>query len=77
MFEQFALGVFYPVDSMLHRLRARTKLLALVHVSNALGTKNPVREVVAKVRAAGVPVLLINAKRLAWQMGTESQFSAG
>lgn len=29
MLEQFAPGVFYPAESLLHRLRARTKLLAL------------------------------------------------
>jgi energy-coupling factor transport system permease protein len=29
MFEQFALGIYYPLESFLHRLRARTKLLAL------------------------------------------------
>ena len=29
MFEQFAPGVFFPIDSPIHRLRARTKLLAL------------------------------------------------
>lgn len=30
MFEQFALGVYIAGDSLLHRLRARTKLLALL-----------------------------------------------
>ncbi|MFN8503903.1 energy-coupling factor transporter transmembrane component T family protein [Kouleothrix sp.] len=29
MIEQFAPGVYYPAESLLHRLRARTKLLAL------------------------------------------------
>jgi energy-coupling factor transport system permease protein len=29
MFEQLALGVYYPGESLLHRLRARTKLIAL------------------------------------------------
>jgi energy-coupling factor transport system permease protein len=30
MFDQLALGVYYPTHSLLHRLRARTKLLALL-----------------------------------------------
>ncbi len=40
----------------------RTKLVALAHVSNALGTINPVREVVALARAQGVPVLVDGAQ---------------
>jgi len=32
VFDQIALGVYYPADSFLHRLRARTKLLALFWV---------------------------------------------
>jgi cysteine desulfurase/selenocysteine lyase len=40
----------------------RTKLVALAHVSNALGTINPVREVVALARAHGVPVLVDGAQ---------------
>jgi energy-coupling factor transport system permease protein len=30
MFDQLSLGIYYPADSFLHRLRARTKLLALL-----------------------------------------------
>ncbi|MEO7909753.1 MAG: CbiQ family ECF transporter T component, partial [Roseiflexaceae bacterium] len=30
MFDQLALGVYYPADSLLHRLQARTKLLVLL-----------------------------------------------
>jgi energy-coupling factor transport system permease protein len=30
VFDQLALGVYYPADSLLHRLQARTKLLALL-----------------------------------------------
>jgi cysteine desulfurase / selenocysteine lyase len=40
----------------------RTKLLALAHVSNSLGTVNPVRELVAMAREHGVPVLLDGAQ---------------
>jgi len=39
-------------------LNERTKIASFVHISNALGTVNPVREMVAKARARDVPVLL-------------------
>ncbi len=40
----------------------RTRLVALTHVSNALGTVNPVREVVEMAHARGVPVLVDGAQ---------------
>jgi cysteine desulfurase/selenocysteine lyase len=40
------------------RLSARTRFVSLAWVSNALGTVNPVREMIAAAHAAGVPVLL-------------------
>nr|WP_248346364.1 cysteine desulfurase [Anaeromyxobacter paludicola] len=43
-------------------LSPRTRLLALAHVSNALGTVNPVREAVALAHARGVPVLVDGAQ---------------
>ena len=43
-------------------LGPRTKLVALTHTSNALGTVNPVAEVAALARAAGVPVLVDGAQ---------------
>lgn len=45
----------------------RTKLVAVTHVSNALGTVNPVREIVAMSHARGVPVLLDGAQAVAHQ----------
>jgi len=39
-------------------LTDRTKLVAVTHLSNALGTLNPVREIVAKAHAAGAVVLV-------------------
>ena len=36
----------------------RTKLLSFIHVSNVLGTVNPVAELVAAARAVGAKVLL-------------------
>jgi cysteine desulfurase/selenocysteine lyase len=40
----------------------RTRLLAVSHVSNVLGTINPVREMVALAHARGVPVLVDGAQ---------------
>ncbi len=41
---------------------SRTKLLAVGHVSNALGTLNPVRKIVELAHAKGVPVLVDGAQ---------------
>ncbi len=43
-------------------LTERTKLVALVHVSNALGTVNPVREVIRAAHQVGARVLLDGAQ---------------
>ncbi len=53
------------MDELVARLGERTRLLALVHVSNALGTVNPVREIVALAHERGVPVLLDGAQAVA------------
>jgi cysteine desulfurase/selenocysteine lyase len=39
-------------------LGPRTRMVALSHMSNVLGTINPVAEIIAEAHAAGVPVLL-------------------
>jgi cysteine desulfurase/selenocysteine lyase len=43
-------------------LGPRTRLVAVVHVSNSLGTVNPVKEIVAQAHARGIPVLLDGAQ---------------
>jgi cysteine desulfurase/selenocysteine lyase len=43
-------------------LSARTKIVAIAHVSNALGTINPVEELTAKAHAAGATVLVDGAQ---------------
>jgi len=43
-------------------LNKRTKIVGIVHVSNALGTVNPVREMIATAHAHGVPVLVDGAQ---------------
>jgi len=40
----------------------RTRLVSVVHVSNTLGTVNPVREIIAQAHERGVPVLLDGAQ---------------
>ncbi|WP_275439065.1 cysteine desulfurase [Archangium violaceum] len=45
-------------------LTERTRLLAVTHVSNALGTVNPVREIVKRAHGKGVPVLVDGAQAL-------------
>jgi cysteine desulfurase/selenocysteine lyase len=46
------------LSALAERIGPRTRLVALVWVSNVLGTVNPVEEVVALAHAQGVPVLL-------------------
>lgn len=41
---------------------SRTKILSITHVSNALGTINPVEEIIAMAHAHGVPVLVDGAQ---------------
>jgi len=50
------------LDDMDELLTDRTRLVAVSHVSNALGTINPVREIVAAARAAGATVLVDGAQ---------------
>jgi cysteine desulfurase/selenocysteine lyase len=45
-------------------LTDRTKIVGVVHVSNALGTINPVREMVELAHARGVPVLVDGAQAM-------------
>jgi len=43
-------------------LNPRTKLVSVVHVSNALGTVNPIKEISAKAHTLNVPVLVDGAQ---------------
>src|SRR5919206_72267 len=43
-------------------LNERTKLVGVVHVSNALGTINPVKQMIAQAHKYGVPVLIDGAQ---------------
>ena len=50
------------LDALGALLGPRTRLLAVTHVSNALGTVNPIREITALAHARGVPVLVDGAQ---------------
>ncbi|MBB6480071.1 aminotransferase class V-fold PLP-dependent enzyme [Spirochaeta isovalerica] len=43
-------------------LTGRTRLLALTHISNVLGTVNPVKEIIAEAHEKGIPVLIDGAQ---------------
>ena len=53
------------LDAFESLLGPQTKLVALAHVSNALGTINPVRRLIDLAHAAGAPVLLDGAQAAA------------
>jgi cysteine desulfurase/selenocysteine lyase len=46
------------MDLLNEYLTEKTRLVSIVHVSNVLGTVNPVREVIAKAHEHGIPVLV-------------------
>ena len=50
------------LDSLDELLSSRTKLVGVVHVSNVLGTVNPVKEIIARAHAKGIPVLVDGAQ---------------
>jgi len=50
------------LDEYVTLLTPRTRLVAVAHVSNALGTINPVREIIRLARRQGVPVLVDGAQ---------------
>ena len=53
------------LDEFENLLSPRTKLVSIVHQSNALGTINPVEQIVEMAHARGVPVLLDGAQAVA------------
>lgn len=50
------------LDALPSLLGPKTRLVSVVHVSNALGTVNPVEEIIAMAHARGIPVLLDGAQ---------------
>lgn len=49
-------------------LSPRTKLVAVTHISNVLGTINPVKEITAEAHKHGVPVLIDGAQAIHHEM---------
>jgi len=54
--------LIYPEFEAL--LTAKTRLVAVVHMSNALGTINPVKKMIDAAHAQGIPVLLDGAQAI-------------
>ena len=50
------------IDEYEGLLNERTKLVGVTHVSNALGTINPIKEMIAQAHKYGVPVLIDGAQ---------------
>jgi len=55
------------LDAFLRKLSERTRLVAVAHVSNALGTILPVAEIIAAAHARAVPVLIDGAQAVPHQ----------
>jgi cysteine desulfurase/selenocysteine lyase len=50
------------IDEFKKLLNARTRLVSVVHVSNALGTINPVKQIIEMAHSHGVPVAIDGAQ---------------
>ncbi len=55
----------FDFDAYERLIGPRTRLVAVTHISNALGTVTPVVRIVARAHSAGVPVLLDGAQAIA------------
>ncbi len=53
------------LDRLPDLLHARTRLLAITHISNVLGTINPLPEIIALARSRGIPTLVDGAQSAA------------
>jgi len=51
-------------DEFVFLINDKTKLVSVVHMSNALGTINPVKNIIAAAHAKGIPVLLDGAQAI-------------
>ena len=61
------------LDALDAMLDERVKLVALNHVSNAIGTVNPVAEIIAKAHAVGAKVLIDGAQAIAhWPVDVQA-----
>ncbi len=60
------------LDEYENLLTPRTKLVAVVHMSNVLGTINPVKRMIATAHAQGIPVL-VDAAQSAYHIALDVQ----
>ena len=58
------------LDDLARLLTAKTKMLAVTHMSNVLGTVNPIKEIIRIAHAKGVPVL-VDGSQAAVHMGVD------
>jgi cysteine desulfurase/selenocysteine lyase len=50
------------LEAYKHLLSQKTKIVAITHVSNALGTINPIKEMIAMAHSKGIPILVDGAQ---------------
>jgi cysteine desulfurase/selenocysteine lyase len=55
------------VGELIHLITAKTKLIAVTHVSNILGTVNPVKEIIEIAHQQDIPVLIDGAQAVQHQ----------
>ena len=60
------------LDEYAKLLNPRTKFVSIVHMSNALGTINPVKQMIASAHAQGIPVL-VDAAQSAYHISLDVQ----
>ena len=56
------------MDQLPALLTDKTKFVSVVHISNSLGTKNPVKEIIRQAHAKGIPVLVDGAQSTAHEL---------
>jgi cysteine desulfurase / selenocysteine lyase len=52
------------MDAFRKMVNEKTKIIAITHVSNVLGTVNPVKEIIAYAHSFGIPVLIDGAQAI-------------
>ncbi|MBK7965016.1 MAG: cysteine desulfurase [Bacteroidetes bacterium] len=56
------------MDALPELLTDKTKFVSVVHISNSLGTMNPVKEIIRQAHAKGIPVLVDGAQSTAHEI---------
>ncbi len=66
VFSKLALGVYYPIDSPLHRLQARTKLLTLLWLAVFASVANQLRRPAPYLALVGLALLAAACSGVGW-----------